>query len=164
MTVSGTVWLATDASTIKPYIKNAVGQLQTDKRTNMGQQDIAAKAIQDFVDSMIGARESGFEETSNLTLADVYAYSRFYIQLHYGVESPALSEKWGSDVAELCKKTGDTELNAARYLWLRERGLDTISQGGVFAGQTPENVVLNGEDLDQAIDSAMNADTGNAAE
>lgn len=45
--------------------------------------------------------------------------------------------------------------DAARYRWLRERDLDTIYSGGVFAGQTPENIVLNLEDLDQAVDQAM---------
>ncbi|MDV2645732.1 ead/Ea22-like family protein, partial [Pseudomonas aeruginosa] len=38
--------------------------------------------------------------------------------------------------------------DAARYRWLRERDLETIRQGGVFAGMTPENIVLNLEHLD----------------
>ncbi len=33
---------------------------------------------------------------------------------------------------------------AARYEWLRSRNLDSLQQGGVFAGKTPDNVVLNG--------------------
>lgn len=49
----------------------------------------------------------------------------------------------------------DLERDAARYRWLRERDLETIEQGGIFAGQTPENFVLNGEDLDQRIDAEM---------
>ena len=44
---------------------------------------------------------------------------------------------------------------ASRYRWLRERDLETINKGGVFAGKTPENVVLSGIDLDEAIDTAM---------
>lgn len=55
---------------------------------------------------------------------------------------------------------------ARRYAYLRDRDLDAIVDGGVFAGQVPENVVLNGDDLDAAIDAAMltpNAD-GNATE
>ena len=44
---------------------------------------------------------------------------------------------------------------AARYKWLRDRDPDTIECGGVFAGQTPENVILSGEDLDAAIDAAI---------
>lgn len=44
---------------------------------------------------------------------------------------------------------------ARRYAFLRERSLDTIDSGGVFAGMTPNNVVLNGDDLDAAIDNEM---------
>ena len=46
-------------------------------------------------------------------------------------------------------------IDAARYRYLRERDLDTIDRGGVFAGMTPKNVVLNGDDLDRAVDLAM---------
>lgn len=53
--------------------------------------------------------------------------------------------------ALLLKETPDAE----RYRWLRERDLDTVHAGGVFAGRTPDNVVLNGADLDTAIDAAM---------
>ncbi|MBG7052712.1 hypothetical protein I5J19_31325 [Pseudomonas aeruginosa] len=42
--------------------------------------------------------------------------------------------------------------DAARYRWLRERDLETISRGGIFAGMTPENIVLNLEDLDAEIE------------
>ena len=42
-----------------------------------------------------------------------------------------------------------------RYAYLRSRDLDTIKSGGIFAGQTPDNLVLNGKDLDDAIDDAM---------
>lgn len=45
--------------------------------------------------------------------------------------------------------------DAERYRWLRSRDLDTISRGGVFAGMTPQNMVLNEETLDEAIDAAM---------
>lgn len=45
--------------------------------------------------------------------------------------------------------------NLDRYLWLRRRDLNSIQAGGVFAGMTPRNVVLNGKDLDKAIDDAM---------
>ena len=46
-------------------------------------------------------------------------------------------------------------IDAERYRYLRERDLETISAGGVFAGMTPRNVVLNGEDLDHAVDAAL---------
>lgn len=48
--------------------------------------------------------------------------------------------------------------DSTRYRWLRERDLGVIHDGGVFAGVTPDNVVLNGEDLDAAIDSSLLAE------
>lgn len=59
-------------------------------------------------------------------------------------------------IAALITKT----VYAQRYAWLRERDLDTIHQGGVFAGMTPNNIVLNGEDLDAAIDLERGAHHG----
>jgi hypothetical protein len=56
--------------------------------------------------------------------------------------------------ADLQDAADALETDAARYRWLRERDLDTITKGGVFAGMTPKNVVLNGEDLDRAVDEA----------
>ncbi|KIC39344.1 hypothetical protein [Leisingera sp. ANG-M7] len=63
------------------------------------------------------------------------------------------------EVAPICT-TGmspdpDLARDAARYRWLRDRDLNTIDRGGVFAGLTPENVILNGEDLDLHVDAAM---------
>lgn len=47
--------------------------------------------------------------------------------------------------------------HAELYEHLRMRPLDTIAlaKGGVFAGRVPDNVVLNGEDLDRAIREDM---------
>ena len=47
--------------------------------------------------------------------------------------------------------------DAGRYRFLRSRDLETINNGGVFAGVTPDNIVLNGTDLDAAIDAAIAA-------
>lgn len=48
--------------------------------------------------------------------------------------------------------------DAERYRWLRTRDLNTIAAGGVFAGMTPANVVLNEEHLDAAVDAGMKAE------
>lgn len=63
------------------------------------------------------------------------------------------------DLADALEEMNATQcaIDARRYRYLRERDLDTIDKGGVFAGMTPENVVLNGDDLDQAVDAAMEA-------
>lgn len=45
--------------------------------------------------------------------------------------------------------------DAARYRWLRAADVDSVYQGGIFIGQTPANLVLNGEDADSAIDFSM---------
>lgn len=60
-----------------------------------------------------------------------------------------------SDTIDLHPRFAQLALDANRYRWLRARDLDTITVGGVFAGATPENVVLNGEHLDAAIDAAL---------
>lgn len=60
-----------------------------------------------------------------------------------------------SDLTERDQQIDALSMDAVRYRWLRSRDLETISQGGVFAGLTPDNLVLNEETLDQAIDAAM---------
>ena len=58
------------------------------------------------------------------------------------------------------KRARETERDASRYRWLRERDLETVYSGGVFIGETPRNMVLNLEDADAAIDVAMAAERG----
>lgn len=62
-----------------------------------------------------------------------------------------------SDCIDLHPRFAQLAQDANRYRWLRARDLDTITVGGVFAGATPDNVVLNGEDLDAAVDAALAA-------
>lgn len=59
------------------------------------------------------------------------------------------------DCGELLTLSATSKKNDARYRYLRERNLEVISEGGVFAGKTPDNVVLNLDDLDRAIDIAL---------
>jgi hypothetical protein len=46
----------------------------------------------------------------------------------------------------------DVRRDAERYRKLRAADINAIHKGGVFAGLTPDNVVINGEDLDIAVD------------
>ena len=62
-----------------------------------------------------------------------------------------------SSCAHLGRLVDDLQLKADRYDFLRDRDLDAIKTGGVFAGKTPDNIVLNGDDLDAAIDAALAA-------
>lgn len=63
-----------------------------------------------------------------------------------------------TDWAFMAEEVAELARDAARYRWLRERDLDTIDRGGVFAGKTPDNIVMNQEDLDQHVDAAMAAE------
>lgn len=67
------------------------------------------------------------------------------------IGSPGIYVK-AAEAADTAGRETETEQDAARYRWLRARDLETIGTGGVFAGLTPQNVVLNGVDLDQRID------------
>ncbi|WP_321967622.1 hypothetical protein [Burkholderia cepacia] len=60
----------------------------------------------------------------------------------------------GECMASLLDRLEAAEVYADRYRYLRERPLDAVNTGGVFAGKTPDNVVLNGADLDAAVDAA----------
>lgn len=45
--------------------------------------------------------------------------------------------------------------DAMRYQVLRQADLDTIQNGGLFAGLTPDNMVINGVDLDERVDAVI---------
>jgi hypothetical protein len=47
--------------------------------------------------------------------------------------------------------------NANRYLVLRQADVDTIHNGGLFAGLTPDNIVINGHHLDEQTDAVIAA-------
>ncbi|MFY9960569.1 hypothetical protein [Pseudomonas sp.] len=45
--------------------------------------------------------------------------------------------------------------DAERYQVLRQADIDTIENGGLFAGLTPDNLVINGHDLDVRTDEVI---------
>ncbi|KYC17045.1 hypothetical protein [Pseudomonas sp. ABFPK] len=47
--------------------------------------------------------------------------------------------------------------DAERYRVLRQADVDTIHNGGLFAGLTPDNIVINGHDLDRRTDAVIAA-------
>ncbi|MBF9265224.1 hypothetical protein [Paracidovorax cattleyae] len=89
--------------------------------------------------------ESGYEQTGEHHNITPEVFGAMIAALHSPTEptDQALATEQSTALAEY----------AARYEWLRSRNLDAIQQGGVFAGKTPDNVVLNGADLDAAIDA-----------
>ncbi len=69
-----------------------------------------------------------------------------------------------TDWAYMAEEVAELARDAARYRWLRERDLDTIDQGGVFAGKTPDNIVISHEDLDAHVDAAIAAERRSTVE
>lgn len=74
-----------------------------------------------------------------------------------GTEIDGVPLCWADD--DLCSRCQDwlqksLEEDAARYRYLRNRQARAIdaSLNGLFVGRVPENVILTGEHLDQAID------------
>lgn len=63
-------------------------------------------------------------------------------------EAPPIQHEAATEIERLT-------IDAVRYQWLRGRDLNTIQLGGVFAGITPENIIINEEDLDQHIDAEI---------
>ncbi|KAF4559154.1 hypothetical protein [Pseudomonas sp. CES] len=47
--------------------------------------------------------------------------------------------------------------DAERYRVLRQADVDTIQNGGLFAGLAPDNIVINGHDLDRRTDAVIAA-------
>lgn len=68
----------------------------------MTEQQIKADAISEFVNTMIGALESGFIDSNTCTLAQVHQVAKHHIKDNYGIDTPNIVEQWGKEVAELC--------------------------------------------------------------
>lgn len=62
----------------------------------------AADGIEEFVNTMIGALESGFVEEGPITLAEIYLFMQCHIKDNYGRDVEPLASKRGKEVAELC--------------------------------------------------------------
>ena len=63
------------------------------------------EAITNFIDTMVGALESGFVDKNNPRLAEIYHFATWHIKDNYQQEIPSLTEKWGDDVAAECSGT-----------------------------------------------------------
>lgn len=69
--------------------------MQTEKQ-------IKADAINEFVGGIIGAFESGFIDSSTLTLATLHRVAQNHCKDSYGVELPHITEQWGMHTAKEC--------------------------------------------------------------
>lgn len=74
-----------------------------------------------------------------------------------GAIGQALGADEDDDGSEIEGLAQEVRKDAERYRWLRSRDVDTISKGGVL---TPQNLVINEETLDEAVDAAMSKEAG----
>ncbi|KAA0995467.1 hypothetical protein FQ192_10525 [Pseudomonas sp. ANT_J12] len=98
-----------------------------------------------------------YEAQNAALLKDLESHKRMLLNaaISFGAVGAALGGEMDDDASELEGLAQELRKDAERYRWLRARDLETIRHGGVFAGQTPSNVVLNGDDLDANIDAVM---------
>lgn len=61
-----------------------------------------ARSVESFVNSMIGAFESGFVNSNNLTLATIYQVMRNHCKDEYDTEIAPLVNVWGETTAREC--------------------------------------------------------------
>lgn len=77
-----------------------------------------------------------------------------------------VSNRIGDDAMLLLCYEGEAEKTAEQlgwisleatswYAYLRSRPLDSIHAGGLFVGKTPDNIVINGDDLDAELRTAL---------
>ena len=62
-------------------------------------EQIKADAVSEFVNSIMGALESGFIDENTITLAELYRVMQNHCKDKFGVEVPHISELWGEDTA-----------------------------------------------------------------
>lgn len=64
--------------------------------------EIITDGINDFINSIIAARESGFIDSSTATIAEFHRVAQNHVFDKYGINLPGLVEQWGKEVAKLC--------------------------------------------------------------
>lgn len=110
------------------------------------ERDELLKVALNFIETLTGMQPPPIE----IAPPEVFAPLRDFVD-----RIQAVTDRRNSQLRKQKPPTDQQIAYAKRYEWLRSRNLDAISSGGVFAGMTPENVVLNDVDLDAAIDAAM---------
>lgn len=66
---------------------------------------IKADAIMNFVDVHLGAFESGFVDSSELSLYSLHKSAQSHIVDNYSVSSQSISDKYGREFSEMCKSS-----------------------------------------------------------
>jgi hypothetical protein len=65
--------------------------------------EISANAVMNFVNTMIGAFESGFTDRNTGTFAEIYRIAQVHVKDNYNTDVKSIDDEWGPDTAKLCK-------------------------------------------------------------
>lgn len=63
---------------------------------------LKAEAVREFVNTMIGALESGFVDRNYCTMAELHRIMEHHNKDHFGVDEKNIVDDWDEGVAELC--------------------------------------------------------------
>ena len=78
---------------------------------NISFNKVKAAGVQDFVNMMIGAFESGFTKNNNPTLAEIYQVARNHCKDVHEIKLPTIVEQWGENTAKECGLKLTTQIN-----------------------------------------------------
>ena len=67
------------------------------------ERELQGRAVMQFANTLIGAFESGFVDTNELNLHDVYSAAKYYVKDNYDHEAEHLHEAWGESMFQACK-------------------------------------------------------------
>jgi len=114
-----------------------------------------AKIRQRWLDNIDAATRAGIPKLVRQRLTRTYA--EIQDSMKHGGRSRLLEEvdRLDRECDTVKAEREDLRKNADRYLVLRHADVDTVHNGGLFAGLVPDNVVINGEDLDQRTDAVI---------
>ena len=76
--------------------------MNADKQLSEITKKIQASAVEEFVNTMIGAFAAGFVNKNNPTLQQIHRVAQNHVKVNYGVDMPHIVEQWGQDMTDLC--------------------------------------------------------------
>jgi hypothetical protein len=100
----------------------------------------------DLCDSIVGSMKFGYDDRCPPP-ADHWAH------LFWGLGRDHRGDR--QELDSLLDEVRRLRRDAARYNVLREADVESVHKGGVFAGLTPDNLVINGDDLDRRVDALL---------
>lgn len=68
---------------------------------------LKSEAVMLFADNIIGAFESGFLESTSLTLSEIHRMAQNHIKDNYQAEAQTLEQAWGKELVKQLKDLND---------------------------------------------------------